>query len=458
MKLKFCGAAKIVTGSCYWIKSGKTQLLVDCGMFQGTKDITRLNYEEFLFDPRDIDYLLLTHAHIDHSGLIPKLCAEGFKGKILTTPTTFDLAKIMLADSAHVQEMDTERENRRRNREGSKPRDPLYTIEDVKNCMPDFKLAKYGKKYGINDDIEVRFNDAGHILGSSIIELFITEKGVEKKLVFSGDLGTWNTPIVRDPSLIDFATYVFVESTYGNRLHEKKDQTYKKLSKIINQTYKKGGRLMIPSFAVERTQELLLAIKTLIKNGDFPNQKVFLDSPLAIRATNVFKKHKEVMDKTALDLGDPFTFPGLEFTLKANQSMKLNDYKEPCIIIAGSGMCTGGRIKHHFKHGIWNPKNTVLFVGYQAKGTLGRVILEGAKKVKMMGHEIVVGAKIEKINSFSAHADYLSLLKWMGGFKKKPLKVFVTHGEEESSEEFKLKLEKKGFKCHIPSLGEEVTL
>ncbi len=458
MKLKFCGAARIVTGSCYWIKVGETQILVDCGMFQGIKQITRLNYEEFLFDPRNIDYLLLTHAHIDHSGLIPKLCAEGFKGKILTTPTTFDLAKIMLADSAHVQEMDVERENRRRLREGSKPREPLYSIDDVKNCMPDFKLVKYDKEYEINDDIKVRFRDAGHILGAAIVELFVVENGKEKKLVFSGDLGGWNIPIVRDPSLIDHATYVFVESTYGDRLHDKKDHSYKKLSKIINQTYKKGGRLMIPAFAVERTQELLVAIKTLIKNGEFPNQKVFVDSPLAIKATRIFKKHKEVMDKEALALGDPFSFKNLEFTEKAKQSMALNHYKEPCIIIAGSGMCTGGRIRHHFKHGIWDPKNAVLFVGYQAEGTLGRYILEGAKKIRMLGHEIKVGSKIYEMNSFSAHGDYLALLKWMGGFKKKPLKVFVTHGEYESSKAFKLKLEKKGFKCHVPRIGEEIIL
>ena len=313
-------------------------------------------------------------------------------------------------------------------------------------------------KYDVIENIKVRFVDAGHIIGSSIIELFITEGGMEKKLVFSGDLGRWNTPIVHDPSLVDHADYVFVESTYGNRLHEKRDLGYKKFSKIINDTYKRGGRLMIPSFAIERTQELLVAIKTMINKGEFPNEKVFLDSPLAIKATRIFKKHKEIMDSSTLALGDPFSFPNLEFTQKANQSMKLNDYKEPCIVIAGSGMCTGGRIRHHFRHGIWNPKNTVMFVGYQAKGTLGRIILEGAKKIRMMGEEVVVGAKIEKINSFSAHGDYLSLLKWMGGFKKKPLKVFITHGEEESANDFKLKLEKKGFRCHVPSLGEEVTL
>ena len=459
MKLKFCGAAKIVTGSCYWIKTGKTEVLVDCGMFQGIKETTRRNYEKFQFDPRKIKYVFLTHAHIDHSGLLPKLFAQGFRGKILVTKATFDLCKIMLADSAHIQEKDNEWKNKQRLRQGLKPRDPLYTIDDVKKCSRSFKTVKYNKTYQIEDGIKIRYRDAGHIVGSSAIELFVTEKGKTKKIVFSGDVGQWNVPIVKNPVLIEDADYVVIESTYGNRLHESFSDGEKRLAKIVQETYKRGGKLLIPSFAIERTQELLLVFKEMIDAGKFPDQQVFLDSPLAIKATNVFKKHREVFDKEALAVKpDPFTFSNLVFTEKVKDSMALNMYKGPCIIIAGSGMCTGGRIKHHFKHGIWNSKNTVLFVGYQARGTLGRIILEGAEKVRLLGTEVVVKAKIEKINAFSAHADYNDLLKWMGGFKEKPTKVFVTHGEEDSAEDFKLKLEKEGFKAYVPSIGEEVIL
>ncbi len=454
MKLKFCGAAKIVTGSCYHIESKGKQYLVDCGMFQGRKEITRLNYEKFPFDPRKIDFLFLTHAHIDHSGLIPKLVAQGFKGKILATSATKDLCKIMLEDSAHVQELDIERENRRRLREGLKPRKPLYTEEDAKNSTQYFRTVKYDKLYKVNENIKVRYRDAGHIVGAAIIEVFVEGK----KLVFSGDLGQWGNSIVKNPTLIEDADYVFVESTYGDRLHKDKKLGEEELLKYIQETYKKGGKLMIPSFAIERTQELLYAIHKFHKKKLMPNEKVFLDSPLAIKATRIFRKHTEVYNNEISKDGDPFNFPGLTFTPKVNDSMQLNNYKEPCVIIAGSGMCTGGRIRHHFKHGIWNPRNTVLFVGYQAEGTLGRYILEGAKRIRMMGIEVLVKAKIAKISSFSAHADYKDLLKWIGGFKEKPKKIFIVHGEERSSSAFKDKLEKRGYVCDIPNIGDVVKL
>lgn len=459
MKITFCGAAKIVTGSCYLIEAGKEKVLVDCGMFQGTKDITRINYEPFRFNPKQISYLFLTHAHIDHSGLIPKLVKEGFKGKIIATPATIDLCKIMLEDSANVQLSETKMENKRRKKQGQEARNPLYKVEDAKNSFPLFKKIDYNEMQEITKSIKARYRDAGHIIGSGIIELSISEAGKETKLVFSGDLGQWNAPIVNDPVLIDYADYVFIESTYGNREHEDIGIRDELLLEYSKEAFKKGGKLFIPSFAIERTQELLYSFNKLIKNGKFPDEKIFLDSPLAIKATEVFKSHPECFDEEALHkYRNPFNFPNLIYTKSVEESKKLNNYIKPCIIIAGSGMCTGGRIRHHFRNGIWDTKNTLLFVGYQAEGTLGRYILEGAKKIRMMGMEVEVNADIRKINSFSAHADYRDLLKWADGFKRIPKKVFIVHGEEAAAKSLKLKLELKEFKCHIPGLGEKIEI
>ncbi len=459
MKITFCGAAKIVTGSCFLVETEEDRVLVDCGMFQGRKDIVKLNFEPFMFEPRDVSHVLLTHSHIDHSGLIPKLVKSGFTGKILATGATSDLCKIMLEDSAHIQELDTEAENRRRKRAGLEPREPLYTLEHVNEAVNLFDSVEYGKRRRITPNIEVCFRDAGHILGSSIIEMAVKEGGKETKLVFSGDLGQWDAPIVRDPTIIEDADYVFIESTYGDRLHEDVVNRSEHLLRHVKETYEKGGRLLIPSFAVERTQELIFAFNKLIKKGVFPEEKIYLDSPLAIKATEVFKKHRECFDEEALTLfEEPLTYPRLVYSLSTEDSMKLNTITGPCVIIAGSGMCNGGRIRHHFKHGLWDSKNTVLFVGYQASGTLGRVLLDGATQVKMMGMNIVVKANVKKIDSYSAHADYKELIKWAKGFSKKPKKFFVVHGEKDSSEALKLKLEQEGMACHVPGLGETVEL
>ena len=459
MKLQFVGAAKIVTGSCYWIRVGRKQFLVDCGMFQGRKQTTALNYKPFPFDPKKIDFVFLTHAHIDHSGLIPKLKKEGFKGKIYTTKATADLCKIMLEDSGHVHEMENEHENRRRQREGQPLRVPLYTVRDARDCFSSFKGVDYDVCVKADKNIQVIFKDAGHIMGSAILEVFIKEGNEDKKLVFSGDLGQWDVPIVRDPTLIEDADYVFVESTYGDRLHEDVVNRNDKLLEIAKETFERGGKLFIPSFAIERTQEILYAMKKMIKKGVFPKEKVFLNSPLAIKATEIFRKHTEVYDKEALaQHGDVFKFPALTYTLSTQESIKLNQYQGPCIIIARSGMLTGGRMKHHLKNGLWDEKNTLLFVGYQAKGTLGRIILEGAKKVRMLGATVAVNASIKKINGFSAHADYKDLIRWMKGFVKKPRKVFVIHGEAKSSLALKTKLDKMGFKCQVPNLRQEVNI
>jgi len=459
MRLSFNGAAGMVTGSCYLLEAAGEKILIDCGMFQGSKETTRLNYEPFRFDPKSIDFLLLTHAHIDHSGLIPKLVKEGFRGKIIATPPTVDLAKIMLEDSAHVSMDDTYHENKRRERMGLAPRAPLYTVEDVRSSMRFFRKTAYDAPYKINDRIIVSFRDAGHIIGSSIIELWAIEDGETKKAVFSGDLGQWNTPIVKDPTLIEEADYVVVESTYGDRKHEDSGIREDLLAKEVRDAYRRGGKLMIPSFAVERTQELLYHLHRLVRDGKFPGEKVFLDSPLAIDATEVFKKNRDYLSPALQkEFRDAFTFDRLQYLRSVRDSQTMNDYEGPCIIIAGSGMCNAGRIRYHLKYNLWKPENTLLFVGYQAQGTLGRVILDGAKMVRMMGLEVAVEAKVSRIDSFSSHADKDELLKWMAGFRKKPKKVFIVHGETPSSEAFGAALKAKGFRTQIPAIGDMVEL
>jgi metallo-beta-lactamase family protein len=456
MNLTFCGAARIVTGSCYLIETGKDKILVDCGMFQGTKEITRLNYEPFKFDPKTISYVLLTHAHIDHCGLIPKLVKEGFKGKIFATSATIDLCRIMLEDSAVVQQTQTEEENKIRLREGREPRYPLYDVEEAIASFKHFSLVEYDRTYSMGKNIQARYLDAGHIIGSSTIEVYVTENNETKKIVFSGDLGQWDAPIVHDPTLVEETDYLVIESTYGNRLHEDANLRDELLLSCVKEAYKKRGKLLIPSFAVERTQELLFSFNKLFLAGKMPNEKIFLDSPLAIKATEIFKRHREDFDKEALKYKDPFSFNNLVYCNTTEESKQINEYNGPCIVIAGNGMATGGRIRHHFKHGLWNPKNTVLFVGYQAEGTLGREILEGAKMVKMMGMNIAVRADIRMIDSFSAHADLDGLLKWVYGLKKKPRKIFLVHGEPDAIDGFRAKLKKEGYKTDVPKLGEMV--
>ncbi|NTV23235.1 MAG: MBL fold metallo-hydrolase [Nanoarchaeota archaeon] len=452
MKITFLGAAGVVTGSSYLLEAGGLRMLVDCGLFQGDKDLTRKNYEEFPFDARKIDLLLLTHAHIDHCGLLPKLAAKGFKGRVYTTSATIDLAMAILEDSANIQEQDTKKENERRMRIGLEPRSPLYTKDDVKTLKPLFSSVEWNTELKISKSVKARFRRAGHILGASSIEVFADGK----KIVFSGDLGQFGAPIIKDPEIIDDADYVLIESTYGNMLHEKADRE-EILLKHILETYEKGGKLMIPCFAIERTQEILYTMSNLIKAKKCPKQPVFLDSPLAIKATGVFKKHKECYNEKAMKVADIFNFSQLKPTQDVKESMKINSYDDPCIIMAGDGMCTGGRIRHHFKHGIWNKKNTVLFVGYQAEGTLGRHILEGENPIRMMGMEFVVKADIRKITSFSAHADSEGLMRWARSFPKKA-KFFIIHGENDSQAALKANLEKEGYSCKIPMIGDSVTL
>lgn len=459
MKLTFCGAAKIVTWSCYYIETWTTKFLVDCGMFQWPKDVMRLNYEPFLFDPKEIDFVLLTHAHIDHCWLIPKLHKNGFTWKIYATSATIDICWIILEDSAEIQEKNIEQENKRRKQNHQEPRLPLYTKQDAKACMPLFTQVEYTQTYDITDSIQARFVDAGHIMWSASIELFVTENGEKMKLVFSGDIGQRGTPIIQDPTLIQTADYLFMESTYGDRLHEDTAGKEELLLKYTLETFKKWGKLLIPSFSVERTQELLYFFNMIISEGKFPDEKIFLDSPLSIKATEIFKRHREYFDEETLHkYPHPFDFKQLECTESVEDSQKLNDYPAPCIIIAGNWMCTAGRITHHLRHGLWSTKNTLLFVWYQAEWTLGRYILEWEKTVRMMWLEVEVNAEIEKINWFSGHADADQLMRRAKWFTQAPKKTFIMHGEGNAQIAMQWKLEAIWFACEIPRMKEQIEL
>ena len=464
MKITFLGAAKTVTGSCYYIETGKYNFLVDCGMFQGSSTDDALNHEPFPFNPGELDFVLLTHAHIDHSGRIPKLYTNGFKGSIYTTKATKDLCSIMLPDSGHIQEFENEWINRKRERAGLPPIAPLYTSQDAIDCMKLFSGVSYFEEVRLNDQIRVRFNDAGHILGSSIVELWINDNDADVKLVFSGDLGNKNMPILRDPSIIEDADYLFIESTYGNRIHANVENKIDRFIEIITSTVAKGGNIVIPSFAVGRTQEIIYDLfKQHEKYGDKINNllkiPVYVDSPLAVSATQVFRNNLDCFDEEAREYiknGDnPLDFPGLQFTQSSEESKALNDRKESMMIISASGMCEAGRIKHHLKHNLWRKECSVIFVGYQAAGTLGRRLVDGAKKVRIFGEEITVNARIEMIEGFSGHADKNGLLDWVKHYTKKPKNIFIIHGEEEAMNEFSGVLSNElGIDTIIPNRGE----
>jgi metallo-beta-lactamase family protein len=440
LKLTFHGAAKTVTGSCHLLETNDVRIMVDCGMFQGSGEADELNYRPFPFDPSTVDYLLLTHAHIDHSGLIPRLVKEGFQGKIIATRATSDLCGIMLLDSAHIQEMEAEWETRKRKRFGAKEVEPLYTKADAAAALRFFQPIDYDSEIILGENAVVCFHFASHILGAAIIEITINEKGEKTKFVFSGDLGRKNQPIIRDPHRIEAADYLIIESTYGNRRHEDKKQKSKKLSDIILEAVENRGKIIIPAFAVGRTQDVLYELNLLAESGRIPRIPIYFDSPLAIEATQIFTRHRDNYDRQTTALlesgDDPFSFPGLHFARSADESKALNTLEGQAIIVSASGMCTAGRIKHHLKHNLWRPEASVLFIGYQAKGTLGRRLLDGEKEVKIFGEDISVQAKIYSIDGFSAHADRDDLLQWIGQFVKKPKKVFVVHGEEEAAASF----------------------
>lgn len=474
MKITFLGAAKTVTGSNFLVEAAGKKFLVDCGMYQGKVTEEFENSDPFLYDVNSIDFMLLTHAHIDHSGRIPKLYNEGFRGNIYATKATCDLCEIMLPDSGHIQEVEVVWKNKKRIRQGEKALPPLYTAEDAYKCLEIFKPVDYDDIVEIDDNISVRFNDAGHMLGSSIIEVWVTEDGKTKKIVFTGDLGNNDLPLLDSPTMISNADYLVMESTYGNRLHIRNDDKAKMFLDIVSETLDNGGRVIIPSFAVGRTQEILYEIDKLKEefgqDEEFARKyetlmkvPVYVDSPLAISATEVFKKNVDLFEdeiQEKIKRGDnPLEFNGLQFTQTAEESKALNQDTRPAIILSASGMCDVGRIKHHLKHNLWNPKSTILFVGYQAPGTLGRSIVEGAKKVKIFGEEIAVNARVEYIEGYSGHADQTWLLNFIYSFTNPPKHVFLVHGEPEGQLELKEKIEQTSeCKVIIPNFGDSFEL
>lgn len=468
MKLKVCGAAREVTGSCYSIETKKEKIIVDCGFFQGGKDNERKNYEDFPFDPSSYSAVVLTHAHLDHCGRIPRLVKDGFKGKIFATDATRELAYIIMMDTVKISIQDTENENKRRAKQGLPPRKPIYSAVDVKRTMDLFVDVSYNKKIEITKNVSAMFFDAGHILGAACVKLIVKEGNKTKRIVFSGDLGQAESVLVREPYDLKQADYVVIESTYGDRLHPPINERRDELLRVIRETYKRGGKLLIPSFAVERTQEILYYLGDFFQEGLIPKMKVFLDSPMAMKATEVFSKYNHYYNdnvqgeikqrKKIPNRREIFNFPELILTHSAEESKKINFINEPAIIIAGNGMCTAGRIKHHIRNNIENPKTTLLFVGYQAKGTLGYWIKAKEKRVRLLGVEVGVKANIEVIDGFSAHADYTELINWLDSFREKPKKVIITHGEEDQAKAFQKRLKKIGYVSYIPELYEEIEL
>lgn len=437
MKITFLGAARQVTGSCYYLEAGGLKLLIDCGLYQERPFLER-NWDPFPVPPQDIDLLLLTHAHLDHSGLIPKIVREGFSGQILATAPTADILSIALMDSARIQEEDAAFKTKRHAREGRTgphPEIPLYTVEDVQRTMPLVEEVPYDEPAALNDRVSARFRDAGHILGSAMIEITAREDGSNRRIIFSGDIGQWDKPFVRDPSLFTGSDYIVMESTYADRLHEDPASIDTLLAEAVTSTLRAGGNLVIPTFAIERAQELMFFFGRLVEGGTIPSLRFFLDSPMAKEVTDAFRRHPEVLDEDARKLfaagKSPFDFPGLVIVQTIEESQAINTLQGTSVIMAGSGMCTGGRIKHHLMFNITRPESTILFVGYQAKETLGRQILEKRSPVRIHGQTLEIKAQVKKINGFSAHADRNALERWLGAFQTAPRRLFVNHGDPE---------------------------
>ncbi|MCI8836703.1 MAG: MBL fold metallo-hydrolase [Hungatella sp.] len=459
MKLMFIGADHEVTGSCHYIECGDTKLVVDYGMEQG---VNRYENAELPVDCGDLDYVLLTHAHIDHAGCIPLLYARGFRGQIVTTHATGDLCQIMLRDSAHIQEMEAEWKNRKARRAGQPEVVPLYTMEDAQGALSHLTTFDYGEIIKLNDDITVRFTDAGHLLGSASIEVWCHEGDVEKKIVFSGDIGNTNKPLTKDPDYIEEADYVVMECTYGNREHDAVMGHIDDLARIIQTTLDRGGNVVIPAFAVGRTQELLYFIRKIKEEHmifGHEGFEVYVDSPLAVEATNVFKKNLlQCFDDETRELVkqgiNPLEFPGLKLSVTSEDSKAINFTPNAKVIISASGMCDAGRIRHHLKHNLWYPESTIVFAGYQAETTLGRSLIDGAKTVKLFGETIDVRARIEMIQGLSSHADVNGLLKWIRSYKKKPDMVFAVHGDDAVCDVFAERLTKEmGLTAAAPFSG-----
>ncbi len=455
MELTFLGGVRTVTGSCYLLQGSNVTILVECGMYQG-KDADAVNRQPFPFDPARVDCLFLTHSHLDHIGLVPRLVKEGFRGSILTTSATADIAELILRDSAHIQESDTEWHNRRAVRSGLELKEPLYLVNDVERVLPLIQRKEYNKIEQLCEGVRYRFVNAGHILGSSTLELWYAEDGKEKKISFSGDIGKKDNPIVNDPVFVDETDYLTIESTYGSRNHKSMEASIDELVNVIRTTFRKGGNVIIPSFALGRTQDLLFILNKLVKQDRLFRINVYIDSPLGERITKVYAAHPEYFDAEAKEF---FTLESrdalrLHFTKNQEESMALNRIKKEAIIISSSGMCEGGRVRHHLKHNIWRRECSIVFVGYQAEGTLGRQIVDGTRVVEILGENIVVRAGIHTLGGFSAHADQRELLDWIGQFRNSP-EIFIVHGEEQSSLVFQDAIQARfSYPTHVPRTGE----
>ncbi len=463
MRVTFLGGVRTVTGSATLFEKESLKWLVDCGMFQGGKEMEKRNEDTKLYDPRGLSFILLTHAHIDHSGLIPKLVKEGFRGKVICTKATLDLCEVMLRDSAHIQEMEAEWQNRKNRRSGRKGRDPLYTVRDTEKSLQLFSPVPYNERVPLANGLQVRFQDAGHILGSAIIELWVETGGGMKKLVFSGDLGNSGQPIVRDPTPIREADLLWLESTYGNRLHKTREETNQELLAIIKGAIADRGKVIIPAFAVERTQNIIYTLGQMMREGLIPSIPVYIDSPLAISATQIFKNHSDCFDhemEQILSRGEnPLDLPDIVYTRTTEESKSINEDERPGIIISASGTCDAGRIKHHLKHHLWRERSHIVFIGYQGEGTIGRRIIDGAENVKLFGETVAVKAHIHTLGGFSAHADQKGLLEWLSHFENPKPEVLINHGEEKASTELSRIIEQQfNLRTRIPRWRERSIL
>ena len=457
-RLTFFGATEIVTGSAYLLESAGATLLLECGLVQGSREQEQTNDQPFPFEVGRLDAVILSHAHLDHSGRLPKLVADGYRGPIYMTNPTCDLLEVMLKDAAFLEQRDTEWENKRRRRAGKAEIEPLFTLQDAEAALAQCEGVEYGKRLRVAEGIEVSFHDAGHILGSAIVEIFISEKGAQRKLVFSGDLGNSCAALLRDPATIEEADVLLLESTYGDRNHRPMDETLKEFETIITEAADDDGNILIPAFAVGRTQEIIFHLGELYQEGKLKQQAVYLDSPMAIAATEIYHRYQHTFnreDRAQLRhgrSGSLHTFlPVLRYSRSAEESMMLNRIKSGAIIIAGSGMCNGGRIRHHLKHNLWRSNAHVIFVGFQAIGTPGRALVDGAQIFRMAGEEIAVKAKIHTLGGFSAHASQSQLLDWVEGFRRKP-KIYLVHGEPVAKEVLRDLLSQRGCQVEMPHL------
>jgi len=465
VKLQFLGATRQVTGSKYCLEAGGTKTLVDCGMFQ-EREYRDRNWEPSSEWAKDLDAVVLTHAHLDHCGLTPRLVKDGFSGPIFSTPASADLVEIILRDSAEIQMEDAAYKRRRHKKEGRKgryPEVPLYETADVERTLPLVKAVPYGQAAKINGDVRVTFHDAGHILGSAVVEVAVGQGDRLKRVLFSGDLGQWDRPLIRDPTVFRQADFVVMESTYGNRDHDDHESIESQLARLVSETVQNGGNVVIPTFALERAQELMFYISRLVRHDRIPNVPVFLDSPMAVDVTDVFRRHRECYDEQTwqmISAGEPpLRFPGLRMVRSVQESKAINELKEPAIIMASSGMCTAGRIKFHLRRNITRPESAILFVGYQVRGTLGRQILEGNGEVRIHGRQWPVRARVVEIHGFSGHADRTALLRWLSAFNTPPRRLFLTHGEEESSLSLADQVrDRMGWQVDVPEYQQEVEL